>query len=91
MSRRLRRNYGWMFLILLLAWLVKITSPKLQPAASASEFAFSFRDVLDNAALGPLPGWLVMGVVAAFYGWIAYAIRRRYEHAGELAHGEVHV
>jgi uncharacterized membrane protein len=32
-----------------------------------------------------------MAVIAAFYGWIVYAIRRRYEHAGELAHGEVHV
>jgi uncharacterized membrane protein len=91
MSRRLRRNYGWMFLILLLAWSVKITSAKLQPAAGVSEFAFSFKDVLENAALGPLPGWLVMAIVAAFYGWILYAIRRRYEHAGELAFGEVHV
>ena len=28
-SRRLRRNYCWMFLILLLAWLLKITTPHL--------------------------------------------------------------
>lgn len=91
MSRRLRRNYGWMFLILLLAWSVKITSAKLQPAAGVSEFAFSFGGVLENAALGPLPGWLVLAIVAAFYGWILHAILRRYEHAGELAHGEVHV
>ena len=91
MSRRLRRNYGWMFLILLLAWIVKITSAKLQPAAGVSEFAFSFKDTLENAALGPLPGWLVMAIVAVFYGWILYAIRRRYTQSGELAFGEVHV
>jgi uncharacterized membrane protein len=30
MSRRLRRNYIWMFLILLLAWGLKIATPKLQ-------------------------------------------------------------
>src|SRR3974390_2428734 len=30
-SRRLSRNYCWMFLILLFAWLLKITTPHLQP------------------------------------------------------------
>jgi len=30
-SRRLRRNYCWLFLILLLAWLLKISSAELQP------------------------------------------------------------
>ncbi len=29
-SRRLRRNYIWMFLILLLAWVLKISTPGLQ-------------------------------------------------------------
>jgi uncharacterized membrane protein len=91
MSRRLRRNYGWMFMILLLAWFIKITSAKLQPVAGVSEFAFSFTGALDNAALGPLPGWLVVLVVAIFYGWLLLAALRRYERGGELAHGEVHV
>jgi uncharacterized membrane protein len=91
MSRRLRRNYCWMFLILLLAWLIKITSGKLQPGAGNAEFAFSFTDSLHNAALGPLPGWLVLALVAAFYGWMLYASLRRYVGAGELAHGNVHV
>jgi uncharacterized membrane protein len=30
-SRRLRRNYIWMFLIVLIAWLLKISTPKLMP------------------------------------------------------------
>jgi len=34
MSTRLRRNYIWMFLILLLAWLLKVTSSKLQREGS---------------------------------------------------------
>ena len=91
MSRRLRRNYCWMFLILLLAWLIKITSGKLQPGASNAEFAFSFADSLHNAALGPLPGWLVLAVVATFYGWMLYAALQRSVDTGELAHGDVHV
>jgi uncharacterized membrane protein len=90
-SRRLRRNYCWMFLILLLAWLIKITSGKMQLGGGNAEFAFSFADSLHNAALGPLPGWLVLTGVATFYGWVLYASLRRYEGIGELAHGDVHV
>ena len=90
-SRRVRRNYCWMFLILLLAWVLKITSPKLQPEASSVEFVLSLSETLDNAALGPLPGWLVLASVAALYGWIGYATLRSYHGSGELAHGDVHV
>lgn len=91
MSRRLRRNYGWLFLILLLAWVLKITSGKLQPGAGVGEFAFSLGDTLGNAALGPLPGWFLIGTVAAFYGWIVYSVTRKYPRRGELAFGNVHV
>ena len=91
MSRRLRRNYGWLFLILLLAWMLKISSAKLQLGAGQSEFAYSFRESLSNAALGPLPGWLVLAAVVGFYGLLLYAITRPYQGAGELAYGDVHV
>ena len=90
-ARRLRRNYCWMFVILLLAWSIKITSAKLQPGAGDIEFAFSFHEVVKNAALGPLPGGVVVTVVAAFYGWLLYATFRPYKKHGEHAHGEVHV
>ncbi len=91
LSRRLRRNYGWMFLILLLAWLLKITSTKLQPSATTVEFVPSFSEWLQNAAIGPVPGWAVIAGVAAFYGWILYAALRRSGGVGELAYGDVHV
>ncbi|MDB5513043.1 MAG: hypothetical protein JWR08_2526 [Enterovirga sp.] len=91
MARRLRRNYGWMFLILLLAWVIKITSAKLQPGAGMAEFAFSVPDTIENAALGPLPGWSVLAAVLAFYLWLLYATLRPYARSGELAHGNVHV
>lgn len=91
MARRLRRNYCWMFLILLAAWLLKITSPKMQPGGAQTEFVISPAEWLDNAAIGPLPGWLVLAIVAAFYAWVLFVTLRRRAGQGELAHGEVHV
>ena len=90
-SRRLRRNYCWMFLVLLLAWLLKIASPKMQPGADHADFVLSVREVADNAALGPLPGWLVLAAVLGFYGCLLYLTLRRSERGGELAYGDVHV
>jgi uncharacterized membrane protein len=91
-SRRLRRNYIWMFLILLVAWLLKISSPKLQPDGGPGHFARSLAEWESAATIGPLPGWMVMLLVVAFYGWIVYAaLRRRYAGEGELAIGDVHV
>jgi uncharacterized membrane protein len=90
-SRRLRRNYIWMFLILLVAWLLKISSPKLQPDGGPSHFARSLAEWENAATIGPLPGWMVMLLVVAFYGWIVYAALRRYVGEGELAIGDVHV
>ncbi|MBV9567073.1 MAG: DUF2270 domain-containing protein [Hyphomicrobiales bacterium] len=91
MSRRLRRNYCWLFVILLLAWLLKITSAKLQPGAGQDELGFSLTDWIGNAAIGPLPGWVVMPAVVGFYAWLAFAAFRHYEDGGELAYGNVHV
>jgi uncharacterized membrane protein len=91
MSRRLRRNYCWLFLILLLAWLLKITSGKLQVGTGKEELGFSFGDWLANAAIGPFPGWVVVGTVIVFYGWLTRAALRHYGDTGELAYGDVHV
>ena len=70
MSRRLRRNYFWMFFVLLAAWLLKTASAKLQPTGRDAEFVHSLSEWLGNAALGPLPGWLVVALVGVFYIWI---------------------
>jgi uncharacterized membrane protein len=82
-SRRLRRNYCWMFLILLLAWLLKVTTPQVSCA--------SLSDRLRNAEIGPLPGWTVVIIVTSFYVWVVFAALRRYASEGELAYGDVHV
>ena len=91
MSRRLRRNYCWMFYVLLAAWLLKTTSTKLQTSGGDVEFVHSASEWLGNAALGPLPGWMVVLLVAVFYVWITYATFRHAPAEGELAHGDVHV
>jgi uncharacterized membrane protein len=90
-SRRLRRNYIWMFLILLVAWLLKISSPKLMTEGEPGRFAQSLSEWSSSAALGPLPGWMVLVAVATFYCWTLYAALRRHAGEGELAIGDVHV
>lgn len=90
-SRRLRRNYCWMFLILLVAWLVKTTFIRMQESASEAHIVRSIGEWVGNVALGPLPGWLVILGVAILYGWVAYASLRRTKGEGELAFGDVHV
>jgi uncharacterized membrane protein len=90
-SRRMRRNYCWMFLILLLGWLLKITTPHLKTDSEPVSFVPSVYDWFRNAEIGPLPGWSVIIVVASFYSWVLYAALRRYKAEGELAYGDVHV
>nr|WP_244424655.1 DUF2270 domain-containing protein [Methylobacterium nodulans] len=86
--RRLRRNYGWMFLILLLAWLLKISSARLQESGRG-ELVHSVGEIIDNASLGPLPGWLVLCAVMIFYGLLLMVILRRSDR--ETDDGSVHV
>lgn len=90
-SGRLRRNYIWMYLILLLAWLVRLTSVKLQAESAADSRLQPLYLIIENAALGPLPGWLIMVLIAAGYACLAYLTLRRRHRTGELMHGDVHV
>ncbi|NGO52840.1 DUF2270 domain-containing protein [Allomesorhizobium camelthorni] len=91
MSRRLKRNYMWMFLILLLAWVLKISTPKLQEEGTARELAWSFNEVIGSAAFGPISGWVILLGVAAFYCWLAYTALRPDVETVEATYGEVHV
>lgn len=90
MSRRLRRNYVWMFLILLMAWILKISSHKLISGVPQG-MEMSWNKIVGNAALGPIPGWAVLICVALFFIWIAYACLHSPKYTGELSHGNVHV
>lgn len=91
-ARRLRRNYLYMYAILLLAWILKISTPSLQAEGATSfQFIHSFSEAVDNATLGPLPGWLVVLLIAAFHLGLLYVAFFTREDAGESAHGNVHV
>ena len=85
MRRRLRRNYIWMFAILLAAWILKITSPDLQEGAQLDPVR-PLDLVLGHAALGPLPGWLVLIAVAAFYVGLVVASLWGSERSGDEVH-----
>ncbi len=57
---RLRRNYVFIFLMILGGWLVKLM---IHPA-----LASSWRQVWDRVAIGHVPAWLVLTIGGAFYG-----------------------
>jgi uncharacterized membrane protein len=90
-SRRMRRNYCWLFLILLVAWLVKTTFIRMQESAVETHLVGSAGEWVRNAAIGPVPGWIVILAVTLFYGWVLLASLRRPKGEGELAFGNVHV
>jgi uncharacterized membrane protein len=89
MARRLRRNYSWLFLVLLLAWVLKTTTSMLQ--AKQGTAIPSLGEWFRNASIGYMPGWVVLIAVVSFYGWMLYIMVKHRETAGELAYGEVHV
>jgi len=91
MARRLRRNYFWMFLVLLLAWVLKISSATLHQEGARPDAARPVLEWVRSLALGPVPGWAVLLAVLAFYGWLVHATFSGRAEDGELAHGDVHV
>ncbi|MBI5825800.1 MAG: DUF2270 domain-containing protein [Chloroflexi bacterium] len=62
-GRRLRRNYYWIFLILLASWISKIW---LFPEAPKSLAEF-----VGRASVGPVPGEVMIGLGIAFYIFLA--------------------
>jgi len=91
LARRLRRNYIYLFLILLLAWVLKISTPSLQTAGVRTGFVGSLREAIDSAALGPIPGVAIVVIVAAFYVGLLAIVLFAARDDGELAFGDVHV
>ena len=87
-SRRLRRNYVWIFLILLGAWALKVTFPSFSGDVPA---AHTFQDWIRNAGVGHVSGWLISAIMFAFYGWVIFAAFSTHGRRGELAHGDAHV
>ena len=76
---RLRRNYIWIYLMLLLTWLVRI--------AFFPTTVDSLATLFDHAKLAPIPGWLVVvAAIGSFVGLTGAAIftRRLHTASGEI-------
>jgi uncharacterized membrane protein len=84
LSRRLRRNYVWMFLILLLAWLLKMSGLLVEGGAAGEP-------MLSHAAIGAIPGWIVASGIGLFHAMLAALTFGHREAPGELAYGDAHV
>ena len=80
-----------MYLILLLAWSLKISSSTMQVEGARTDVALSFDTILAHAAFGPINGAFVIGFVAVFYAAVFYGSMRVDMSDTELAHGSVHV
>jgi uncharacterized membrane protein len=85
LRRRLRRNYIWMFLILFCAWMVKIASPDLQTGTQL-DASRPIGMVLDHAAIGLLPGWVVLVLVVLFHAALGGACLRGKDRGGDEVH-----
>ncbi len=90
MSRRLKRNYIWMFLLLALAWVLKIWTGTSQ-AITMAEQSGVHHAWYAGANIGPLPGLAVIVAVAAFYCWLLYTAFWLYRGRIDQEDGMVHV
>jgi uncharacterized membrane protein len=88
MSRRLRRNYCWIFLVVLLAWLVKTTS---HFSDGRARLVHSVHEFLENASIAGIPGVAVLLGVGALYAWLAFVTLRFKLNEDDLGPGNVHV
>lgn len=88
MSRRLRRNYCWIFLVVLLAWLVKTTS---HFSNGHTRLVQSLGEFLDNASIAGIHGTVVIAGVAAMYAWLIFVALRYALDEDDLGPGNVHV
>jgi uncharacterized membrane protein len=89
-ARRLRRNYIHMFTILLIAWVLKISTPSLQNEVPGG-LVHTAAESVSNATLGLLPGWLVAAIVTAFYVTLFIAAFVFGRADGDVSEGDVHV
>ena len=62
-GRRLRRNYYWIFLILLASWVAKIYLFPIAPKDLA--------EFMTRSSVGPVPGEIMIGLGIAFYIFLA--------------------
>lgn len=86
---RLRRNYGWIFIIQIISYWAKIA---VHPTPIDS-----FAELWQRTAVGPLPGWVILAAGAMFYGALltvgilTYHPSKRVQRLSTLATGSDHL
>ncbi len=76
LGRRIRRNYGWIFVIQGIAYFAKIA---VHPTD-----AKSWTEFIERAHIGQVPGWLALLTGAAFHAlWIGIAIYTWYQEKAD--------
>ena len=79
---RLRRNFVFIFLILLGGWVVKL----MLHGADEEQIVSSFGEIWQRMAVGSIPSWLVFATVLIFYGTMfAFIWRSWHIHGAEPA------
>ncbi len=77
LGRRLRDNYLAIFMFLILSWLLKLMAhPAISPGTCEQD------TYICHAAVGPIPGWAVLGAVFCFYVGLLVLVVVTYQ-AGE--------
>lgn len=91
-ARRLRRNYIWMFLLLLAAWILKVTSADpLEDSLGPGSWLGSWPDPDRLPGFGSLSGWTVLAVVVAFHTALIACLFTPARSSPEVVAGNVHV
>ena len=63
---RLRRNYLWIYVGILIAWIAKLDTVR------SKQQAFSPINLIDAAHIGTFPGWGVWAIVGVIYSYLIY-------------------
>jgi uncharacterized membrane protein len=88
MARRLQRNYCWIFVVVLLAWLVKTTS---EISDGHTRLVHSMAEFLRNADIAGIPGVAVVIGIVLLYAWLAFVMVHFDIAEDTLGPGQVHV
>ncbi|MBE7517142.1 MAG: DUF2270 domain-containing protein [Chloracidobacterium sp.] len=73
LGRRLRSNYLWIFILLGLAWMLKVyIHPSPIPTTTDADRKLFWDIVFRRAAVGPAPGWLVVTVGVLFNALVIF-------------------
>ncbi len=70
MRNRLRRNYLWIYLTLLVSWWLKVTTVILEARTGRARFVSTLDELLENAAVSYVPGAAVIAGVIGFLVWL---------------------